>query len=107
MLNSETSNHIYNTINQPINDSCCITQNVFNGDDNVIIINTCQHIFYPNAFKNWFYINQSCPNCRSNLVNNNYIKVEANNNEKYVLSRNEFNNLLVSNVINNINSRFQ
>ena len=107
LLNSQTTERIYNTINEPLNDTCCITQNTFEENDNVILINNCQHIFNPNAFKNWFYINQTCPNCRRNLLSNNYIKVEANNNEKYVLSRTQFNDLLITNVIHNINNRFQ
>lgn len=60
----------FDEIENPINDECPINQTEFNDDDDVVIINNCNHIFNPDAIKNWFKSNHTCPVCRNDLIEN-------------------------------------
>ena len=57
-------------IENPMNEECPINQSEFNLEDDVIMINNCNHIFNPDAIKHWFKSNHTCPLCRNNLIEN-------------------------------------
>jgi hypothetical protein len=66
-INGRTSLHIYGEIENPIDVSCPITQTQFDGEDEVMMINHCRHIFTPNELRNWFHTHTTCPVCRYDL----------------------------------------
>ena len=49
VFNNNTTNMLYSEITNPLNTSCSITQEDFDANDNVCVINNCGHIFYNNA----------------------------------------------------------
>lgn len=57
-------------IENPLNDECPINQIEFQENDDVTIINNCNHIFNTEAIKHWFKSNYTCPLCRNNLLEN-------------------------------------
>ena len=67
----------FNNIIDPLNNSCPITLDNFNEDDNVALIKYCGHIFNPTDLLNWFTTENRCPVCRYDIRNyepgtNNY-----------------------------------
>ena len=58
----------YNTINNPINTACPILHEDFIDTDEVILINSCRHIFKKASLLNWLNRQQTCPCCRVNLL---------------------------------------
>lgn len=70
ILNNCISYNKFYEIENPINEECPINQTEFYEYDDVIIINSCNHIFNPNAIKHWFKNNHTCPLCRNNLLEN-------------------------------------
>jgi len=58
-------------IENPINSSCPISQNEFNHDSEVIMIDHCRHIFSPDQILHWFENNVICPLCRYDIRENN------------------------------------
>lgn len=66
----------YGSIEHPLSESCPITLERFNPDDNVRQIHRCGHIFLPQAFNEWFNSNVRCPVCRFDIrehTNNNSV----------------------------------
>ena len=59
----------YSTIIEPINDSCPISLEPFQQQDNVTQINQCNHIFNTNELNHWFESNVQCPVCRYDIRN--------------------------------------
>lgn len=59
---------LYRTIDQPISSSCPITCEEFTGNDNVIIIKQCRHVFKAKALKTWLQTHSTCPMCRCYCV---------------------------------------
>ena len=57
----------YGDISEPISECCPITLERFRLDDNVRQIETCGHIFLPQAFNQWFNSNVRCPVCRFDI----------------------------------------
>ena len=90
----------YGTINDPINDSCAITQEEFNENDDIIMINECRHIFNCNAVIGWLYQHQTCPNCRYNIIRNSSLirYSNATSHEIYFLNQTQFRNLITNNI---------
>ena len=108
VINLSTTNINFSDIDNPLNDSCPITQDDFQEDDEVCVINHCKHIFKKNALVNWLHNHQTCPNCRHNiLTNTNYLKY-TNGRNSLILTASEFRrflaNEIVSTLINNVNS---
>jgi hypothetical protein len=90
----------FNEIDNPINDTCPISQDDLNGDDDVSIINYCGHIFKKDSLQNWFKQNHTCPSCRYNiLTNSNIIKYKIGTNFYYLTSR-QFRVFIATNIIN-------
>jgi hypothetical protein len=48
----------------PMNSECPITQDVFQPTDQVLMINTCRHIFKKTSLMSWLNRNRTCPCCR-------------------------------------------
>jgi len=58
----------YSNILNPLNTSCPITHEEFSDTDEVIMINSCRHIFKKTQLLNWLHRRQTCPCCRINLL---------------------------------------
>lgn len=59
----------YGDIDNPISDTCPISLDNFNNDDNVRQLLPCGHIFHENQFQEWFQSNVRCPVCRYDIRN--------------------------------------
>ena len=83
---------IYGNIENPNNDTCSITQEIFSIYDNVTIIKECNHIFNSSAIEKWLLRHQTCPNCRYNILTNSNIISYMNpeNNKQIFLYNGEF-----------------
>lgn len=57
----------YNEIENPINDRCPISHELFHHDDEVTQIIPCGHIFNNTEINTWFNQNLHCPVCRFNI----------------------------------------
>jgi hypothetical protein len=55
----------YNTIPIPLNTTCPISFDNFNGEDNVIVIKKCNHIFKKTSLERWLQRSHCCPYCRT------------------------------------------
>ena len=66
-LEHATTQIRYNTITNPINESCPISLEAFAPDEIVTRINECGHIFNTNQFEIWFRTNVRCPVCRHEI----------------------------------------
>jgi hypothetical protein len=54
----------YEDIEDPINDTCPITHDTFLPTDEVVLLNSCRHIFKKNAILSWLRRHNNCPMCR-------------------------------------------
>jgi hypothetical protein len=57
----------FGDITNPLNDSCPISLNRFNENDNVSVIRHCNHIFNTTELNSWFLGNCKCPVCRYDI----------------------------------------
>tara|TARA_B000000557_G_C20771697_1_gene442130 strand:+ start:469 stop:1305 length:837 start_codon:yes stop_codon:yes gene_type:complete len=57
----------YREIENPINDSCPITHEVFRPDEFVFQIRHCRHIFKERSIRRWFEGSVRCPVCRYDI----------------------------------------
>lgn len=57
----------YDTIENPTHECCPIDLSPFNGNDNVMQIKHCKHIFHPNNLRSWFNNSVKCPMCRYDI----------------------------------------
>ena len=57
----------YSEITNPINTECPITHDTFLPSDQVLMINSCRHIFKKTSLVSWLIRNQSCPCCRRQI----------------------------------------
>ena len=60
---------IYGDIENPLSQSCPISLEDFNEDDQVSQILYCGHIFHTHQFQQWFESNVRCPVCRYDIRN--------------------------------------
>ena len=92
IIKTATEKVFYGDIENPNNDSCSITQEVFSIYDNVTIIKECGHIYKSIAIEKWLKQHQTCPNCRHNILTDtniiSYINPETN--KHIFLYNNEF-----------------
>ncbi len=68
-INAATRNARYGDVVRPTNQSCPITLDTFNDNDEVTIIRHCSHIFSTSGISNWFRTNCKCPVCRYDIRN--------------------------------------
>lgn len=92
----------YCDIENPLNNSCPISQTEFNDDSEVIIINHCRHVFLPDQILHWFTTNVRCPLCRYDIRDNNIDNNINNNDDEPEIQINEASSL--NNNINNTQS---
>lgn len=59
----------YGDIENPLNNSCPISLDEFNIDDEVRQLLPCGHIFHPSQFQEWFSQHVRCPVCRYDIRN--------------------------------------
>ena len=59
----------YGDIERPLSESCPISMDRFNVDDQVRQIHHCGHLFVPSQFDEWFQSNVRCPVCRFDVRN--------------------------------------
>jgi hypothetical protein len=57
----------YSDILNPLNSECPITHDTFLPSDQVIMINSCRHIFKKTSLVSWLIRNQTCPCCRTQI----------------------------------------
>jgi hypothetical protein len=57
----------FGDIVNPLNESCPISLNRFDENDNVTIIRYCSHVFNTAELNNWFLGNCKCPVCRYDI----------------------------------------
>ena len=69
-LEQATQQLLFNTIENPLNITCPITQIDFADNDIVTQLIYCKHIFYTNAIFRWFNRNVHCPLCRNDIRDN-------------------------------------
>jgi len=78
-----TTNLFFREIENPVNLLCPITQQPFENNDTVTLINHCRHVFTRNEIAEWFGSNVRCPVCRFDIRNHNQdasnINVETQN----------------------------
>jgi hypothetical protein len=82
----------YRDVPNPIDTMCAITQEDFEPDDDVGIIDNCGHIFKYDSLLNWLIRHQTCPNCRhSVLTDSNLIRyIDRETNEGLYLTNSQF-----------------
>ena len=66
-IQNATSNVLFDSIQDPYNTTCPITQQVFRSGDEVTRINRCGHLFTPNDIRTWFTTSVICPMCRIDI----------------------------------------
>jgi hypothetical protein len=59
----------YGDIDNPLSETCPISLDEFNHDDEVRQLLPCGHIFHQNQFQEWFNSNVRCPVCRYDIRN--------------------------------------
>lgn len=79
----------YGDILNPVNQTCPITMEDFNENDNITMIRHCRHIFKTDVLMNWFRRNSCCPVCRYDIRNERPRNNNLNNNN---LNNNNLNN---------------
>jgi len=62
----------YSEIENPINDRCAISHELFEENDMVTQIVFCNHIFRSEEINTWFQRNSHCPVCRHNIITSNF-----------------------------------
>jgi hypothetical protein len=74
-----TTYNTYGEIDNPINETCPISQKDFSNNDIVLIINECKHIFEPNSIMKWFTRCSDCPLCRRSIIHTEEAEDMENN----------------------------
>ena len=66
-IDNSTTALRYGDIDEPLNTSCPISLIPFQNDDNILMINSCRHIYHTNSLMNWFASHANCPLCRVDI----------------------------------------
>jgi hypothetical protein len=66
-IRDATTSFVYEDISEPVNTSCPISLNTFQGDDTILQINRCRHNYTPSSLLEWFRTNTHCPLCRIDI----------------------------------------
>jgi hypothetical protein len=106
-INSNINNITFSSIGNPVNNTCAISQDEFEENEEVSVFNYCGHIFKKEPLNTWLMTHQTCPNCRFNILTNSNLIKYSNSDEtfKYFLTLNQFRELLANNIINNLLNR--
>lgn len=99
----------YGSIENPLSETCPISLEEFNDNDEVRQLLPCGHIFHQNQFQEWFQTNVRCPVCRYDIRNYRSLSrrnnsTSANNNINAETSSNTGTNNIDTNSNNNNNS---
>ena len=70
-ISNATERLVFNTIENPTNSVCPITQQRFEEEEHVIRIIHCGHIYTSASLQQWFQRNTRCPLCRYDIRNYN------------------------------------
>lgn len=106
-IDANINNVTFNSIGNPVNNTCAISQDDFEANEEVSVFNHCGHIFKKEPLNTWLLRHQTCPNCRFNiLTNSNLIKYSTSNGSfKYFLTLDQFRHILANNIINRFFNR--
>lgn len=101
-IDENINNINYSSITNPLNNTCAISQDEFDADEEVSVFNYCGHIFKKEPLNTWLMNHHTCPNCRFNiLTNSNLIKYSNRSGSfKYFLTIDQFRHLLANNIMN-------
>ena len=77
-INNATERLVFNTIENPTNSVCPITQQRFEDDEHVIRIIHCGHIYTSASLQQWFQRNTRCPLCRYDIRNYHPVRAIRN-----------------------------
>ena len=101
-IDENINNITYSSIGCPLNNTCAISQDEFDTNEEVSVFNYCGHIFKKEPLNTWLMNHHTCPNCRFNiLTNSNLIKYSNRSGSfKYFLSIDQFRHLLANNIMN-------
>lgn len=66
-IQNGTTLTVYRNIQEPVNTSCPISLNVFQAQDEILQINSCNHNYSPSSLREWFRTNNHCPLCRTDI----------------------------------------
>lgn len=69
-IREATSNTLFSSISEPLNNQCPISLETFRPDTVVTQILHCRHIFMPDSLTRWFTGNVRCPVCRYDVRTN-------------------------------------
>ncbi len=98
-INNLTTSDSFENISNPLEiTECPITQTEFTNNMTVTRINCCNHIFCRDSLLTWLANHNTCPVCRTNIINNN----QQNDDENNVQENN--NNNTTDNVTDNTNN---
>lgn len=67
IISQETTQSLFNEIENPNNLTCPISLESFQPEQTVIMINQCRHIFNAEHLTRWFETKTTCPMCRRNI----------------------------------------
>lgn len=101
-IDENINNITYSSITNPLNNTCAISQDEFDANEEVSVFNYCGHIFKKEPLNTWLMNHHTCPNCRYNiLTNSNLIKYSNRTGSfKYFLTIDQFRHLLANNIMN-------
>jgi len=77
-INNATERLVFNTIENPTNSVCPITQQRFEDEEHVIRIIHCGHIYTSASLQQWFQRNTRCPLCRYDIRNYHPVRAIRN-----------------------------
>jgi Ring finger domain len=75
-INNSTRILHFSDIENPLNNSCPVTLDRFDGDSSVTQIIHCRHIFTPDGIDSWLQSNVICPVCRYDI--REYVPTRSN-----------------------------
>lgn len=106
-INSATETIMYNTLENPTTNTCPISLEPFNDEDEILRIKSCGHYFIKDKILAWFNSHVHCPLCRYDIREWSESEPEYNesNNESNIDNSNESNN--ESNEVNTENNSAQ
>ncbi len=97
----------YRDVPNPNDTMCAITQEEFEPDDDVGIIDNCGHIFKYDSLLNWLISHQTCPNCRHSILrDSNLIRyTDTETNERMYLTNSQFRSHVLRRIFGNFSNR--
>jgi hypothetical protein len=101
-IDENVNNVTFSSIGNPVNNTCAISQDEFDVNEEVSVFNYCGHIFKKEPLNTWLLNHHTCPNCRFNILTNSNLIKYNNRNEtfKYFFTIEQFRYILANNIIN-------